>query len=161
MFRSALRHIKEKHTMSEQTEVWKLFRTQQEKYVYYLLSLSVAAIGFAVTQTNSDELKLTHIILLFAAILWLISIYNGLKWVKWSLSTLNANFEMLRVKSGYFVEILPTPSHTQAAVGGIKQAIDSNSKVIRKSFNIQSNTFYWGVGIFILWHLVEMAIRSV
>ena len=146
--------------MSDQTEIWKLFRTQQEKYVYYLLSLSVAALGFAVSQTQRDKLSWTQLILLTATILWLMSIFFGLRWIKWNLSALNANFEMLRVKSGHYRDILPTITHTQAAGDGINSAIDSNSKVIRKSFGLQGNCFYWGVGVFIVWHLSEMIIRS-
>jgi hypothetical protein len=147
--------------MEQQMEVWKLFRTQQEKYVYYLLSLAVAAIAFAVAQTKDDELVWTHFILLIPVILWLVSIHNGLKWIKWNLSTLYANFDLLRVRSGHFKEQLPTIFHEQAAAEGINQAIDSNSNVIRKSYSIQNNTFYWGIAFFIFWHLMEMILRSI
>jgi hypothetical protein len=46
--------------MEQQIELFRAFRQQQEKYVYYIIALCVTAIGFSVYKTNGLALKYTQ-----------------------------------------------------------------------------------------------------
>lgn len=43
-----------------QIEIQKQFRQQQEKLVYYIMALSVSAIGFSIYQTTGQNLKVVQ-----------------------------------------------------------------------------------------------------
>ena len=49
-----------------------------EKYVYYVIALSVTCIGFSVVRTSGSNLQVTHLPLAGAVLCWGISIYCGL-----------------------------------------------------------------------------------
>ena len=51
------------------------FRDKQEKYVYYIIAISVSAIGFSVYKTENHQLNLSLIPLGFAVICWSTSIF--------------------------------------------------------------------------------------
>jgi len=44
-------------SMDQQNDLQKQFRDKQEKYVYYLIALCVASIGFSITKTSGESLK--------------------------------------------------------------------------------------------------------
>ena len=47
--------------MSEnQRQIQRQYRTQQEKYVYYLIAISVSAIGFSIYKTENHYLYKTN-----------------------------------------------------------------------------------------------------
>ena len=62
-----------------QFNIQKEFREKQEKYVYYLIALSVSAIGFSVYKTENQSLAYSQIPLALAVLSWSISIFCGLK----------------------------------------------------------------------------------
>ena len=87
--------------MSEiQFNIQQEFREKQEKYVYYLIAISVSAIGFSVYKTENQELRITLIPLAFAVICWSISIFLGLKFLKYVISVLYANNDYFAIIKG-------------------------------------------------------------
>lgn len=147
--------------MDQQVEVWKMFRQTQEKYVYFILSLSVAAIAFAVASTDQTAFRWSHILLGLAVASWLIAVYFGIRWSQWNISTLFANHELLRVQSGkHLTDIKIPPGYQEAAIEGIKKAMSSNAQDLERSFNRQGIAFYTGISFFIAWHIWEMIIAS-
>ncbi|WP_348825110.1 hypothetical protein [Flavobacterium aestuarii] len=87
--------------MSEiQFNIQQEFREKQEKYVYYLIAISVSAIGFSIYKTEKHELNVTLIPLAFAVICWSISIFLGLKFLKYVLSMLYANSSYFDIIKG-------------------------------------------------------------
>lgn len=143
--------------MDQQVEIWKMFRQTQEKYVYFILSLSVAAVAFAVASTDKTAFRWSHLLLGLAVASWLLAIYFGIRWNKWNISTLFVNHELLRVQSGmHLTDMQIPPGHEDAAIEGIKEAMKGNADDLKKSFNRQSLAFYAGIFFFIAWHLWEM-----
>lgn len=143
--------------MSEvQIEIQKQFIQQQEKLVYYIIALSVSAIGFAIYQTTGQRLKVIQIPIGLAVICWSISIYCGLKFLKYVISNLYANNEYFEIKKGNNNEIGNHPDAIKAAVKGYKAAMAINQNRMKNYFKYQSLLFYVGIILFIIWHLLEM-----
>jgi hypothetical protein len=44
-----------------QKDLFKLHKDKQEKYIYYLIALAVAALGFSISKTFDTTLKWTQI----------------------------------------------------------------------------------------------------
>lgn len=142
--------------MEEQREIQKQFRQQQEKFVYYLIALSVTSIGFSVYKTIDQPLKLIQIPLGISIISWGISIFCGFNFLKYLISTLYSNNEYFNIVQGRNEEIGNNQQLINAASKGVKSAMESNVKKASCFFNWQQYLFYLGVISFILWHLLEM-----
>jgi hypothetical protein len=142
--------------MEEQLEIQKQFRQQQEKFIYYIIALTVAAIGFSVVKTTGQSLKLTQIPLGFAILLWGLSIYYGLNFLKLITSTLYANNTYFEIMQGVHPEVGVHPERIKAASTGIKQAMSINSDTASKYARRQESFFYIGIILFIIWHVLEM-----
>ncbi len=146
--------------MDEQNEVIKQFRQQQEKFTYYIVGLSVAAIGFSIIKTNGLPLSWTQIPLGLAVLSWAISIYCGLTFLKYVISNLYANKAYFDIVSGQDPKVGNHPELIKAAVSGITQAMQSNSDKAEKLAKWQDRLFYCGIVFFLVWHVLEMYLKT-
>jgi ABC-type transport system involved in multi-copper enzyme maturation permease subunit len=136
------------------------FREKQEKYVYYLIALSVSAIGFSIYRTENQSLAYSKIPLALAVISWSISIYCGLKFMKYVISNLYANNYYYEITNGRDPKIGKDPELIESGVTGFMEAMKINSKEMKKYFNFQSYLFYFGIVLFIVWHIIEMYLKT-
>ncbi len=147
--------------MSEvKAELQKQFRQQQEKYVYYIIALAVSGIGFSVYQTSSQALKWSQIPLAIAIASWGFSIFCGLKFIKYVLSTTYANLDYLEILDGQHPELGNVAWKMEAGSKGVIQAMKKNIKNAGKYFSWQGDLFYNGIFFFIVWHITEMYLRG-
>lgn len=147
--------------MEEQKEIQKQFRQQQEKYTYYVIALCVTAIGFAVHKTIGLPLKWAQIPLAIAVLSWGASIYCGLQFIRYIISTLYANNAYFDILQGKHPEVGTHPQKIEAATSGVKQAMASNVDKASVLSSWQYRLFLFGFIAFIIWHVLEMYIISV
>ena len=143
-----------------QKEIQRQFRQQQEKYVYYVLALTVSAIGFGIYKTSGLPLKWSQIPLGLSVICWGISIFCGLMFIKYVISNLYANNVYFDILADRYPDIGNTPWKKEAGVEGIKRAVTSNADAAGKYFKWQDRLFYAGIVLFIVWHVLEMYLLS-
>ena len=139
-----------------QRELQRQFREQQEKYVYYVLALSVSAIGFAIYKSSDVPLKWSQIPLGLSVISWGLSVFCGLRFLQYVLSSLYANNAYLDTVEGRNPAVGDEPKRVEAEAKTLLQAIDSNGTSANRFFHGQWRLFFIGIGLFIVWHVWEM-----
>lgn len=148
--------------MSEvQFNIQKEFREKQEKYVYYLIALSVSAIGFSIYKTEGKSLTYFQIPLGLAVICWGVSIFCGLKFLKYVISNLYANNGYFEIIKGRHPDIGTHPDLIESGVEGFRKAIEINGKAMKIYFKLQGYLFYFGIVLFIVWHIIEMYLKNI
>jgi hypothetical protein len=140
----------------EKIELFKQFNSDQEKKTYYIVALSVTAIGFAIVQTTGIELKYNQIPLGVAVLSWAGSVYCGMQFLGYRMSTNFANIELFNVHEGSNKEVQQNPELKEPAIEGITAAIESNSKIASNFSRWQNRLFYIGIATYILWHILVM-----
>lgn len=140
----------------EHSEIQKQFRQQQEKYVYYVIALCVTAIGFSVYKTSGVALKLIQIPLALAVVAWGLSIFCGLRFLQYVISSLYANHIYFDIMEGRHPKAGTHPELIKAAATGITEAIEINSNRANRLAKWQNKFFYIGIISFIAWHVIEM-----
>jgi len=136
-------------------------RTAQDKYTYFLLAIAASAIAFSVQITKTEAFSLSLVPLGLAVLSWGGSFFAGCRQIEYVNSTLYANAEYLKVRAGVHPEAGSHPSYIQAASEGIMDAMKSNSNKANAFGKSQFRLLILGGVLFIIWHLVEMAARSV
>lgn len=144
-----------------QKEIQRQFRQQQEKYVYYILALSVSSIGFAIYKTSGLPLKLSQIPLGLSVVSWGGSIFCGLKFMKYVISNYYANNTYIDIINGQDPVVGDNPSRINAAAEGTKIAMKTNENSASFFFKWLDILFYIGILLFIIWHVLEMFLLSI
>jgi len=135
--------------MNIQQEIVNQFRQQQEKYIYYLVALSVAAIAFSVHNTLGEPIKWSQLPLGLSVVLWGISIYCGLTSLQYFIGSLVPNIDLINAK------------RAQSPIAEkIQEGLNDVSKKTKGLVKTQRYTFYSGMVCYVLWHLTEMIILA-
>lgn len=139
-----------------QLQIQNEHRSQQTKYRYYIIGLSVTCVGFSVYQTTGQSLSFYHIPLALSIISWGISIYLGLKYLQYFLSILYADNALFKIRDGHEETVGSNPLLIKTAIDGVTEAIKNNIKKSAKLANWQERFFYIGSFLFIIWHIITM-----
>ena len=143
--------------MEEQKELRQQFRQQQEKYIYYLIALSVTAIGFAVHKTSGVSMKWIQLPLGLSVLAWGLSIFTGLKFLGYSISALYTNNAYFEVIKGNDPMVGNHLQKKKIATDTLLEVMKKNSDTASKYAEWQNRLFYSGVVLFLVWHILEMA----
>ena len=121
------------------------YRSTQEKYVYYLIALSVSALGFSIYKTENQSLAYSQIPLAMSIICWSTSIFCGLKFLKYVISNLYANNIYFEIDEGRHPDFGKNPESINSAKKVFKEAMELNGKQMEKNFKFQGYFFYVGI----------------
>ncbi len=146
--------------MDRQVEIQNEFRQQQIRLKYYIIALCVTSIGFSIYNTIGAKLQLTQIPLAIAVFSWGISIFLGFRFLNYSLSILYANNALFDVFNGLHPKVGNNPQNMQAASAGINEAINENGERANKLSIWQERLFYFGIIMYLTWHIIEMYCRT-
>ena len=144
----------------ELRQIHNQLRTAQDKYTYFLLAICASAIAFSVQATKTETISYSLLPLGLAVACWGGSFFAGCRSIQYVNSTLYANLQYLKVKSGNLAEVGNNPHYIQAASEGIMQAMESNSNVCNSYSTSQFRLAIFGGILFVLWHIVKMWVRS-
>ncbi|KOY52415.1 hypothetical protein [Polaribacter dokdonensis] len=142
--------------MADREEIKKEHRAQTSKFVYYIIALCVAAIGFSIVQTSGQSLDYSHIPLGIALLLWSVSVYIGFAFVKSRLNLLYGNNLYLDILDGKVDDFNKSKAHQEYAAELTMKDIERINQKYEKHLYIQEILFYLGVISFVVWHIIEM-----
>ena len=126
----------------------------QTKYTYYLLSVSAAAIAFAVHKTSGSALSWTQIPLGSAVFFWCLSFYYGCKTAQYDIEFININWKLVSLSDPDFSDLPKTADSFQHG----KDLLDTKGRDIDRSKKYQFGFIIAGALMFIFWHIIEMYI---
>lgn len=137
-------------------ELMKTLKQRQDKFVYYLLGLNVAAIGFSLSKTFDDKLNDNHLYLGFALLCWFISIMFSMRWIYLQLAFMQHNLDLADWLDGFYDKEKISEKQKSAEILDLKTKLIKGSKVIDQYFQGMIYAFLVGIGDFIIWRIVEM-----
>ncbi len=137
-------------------ELYKGHKDAEEKYVYFLLAAAGAAIGFAITQTQSAQIGYTKVILLGAVILWGLSFYCGCNHIWESVNILQRNYQILRIREGSHPQFPNDPRFVEAISADLETQSQKSGRHSARQFKF----LIAGAVLYVCWHVSEMGCRT-
>ncbi len=136
-------------------EVYRQYRTSQDKFAYFILAAAGTAIGFAIHRTEGMRLSWWMIPLGVAVLCWGVSFWAGCLHLQYMASSLYANMGLLKVQAGRHENLPPnpTPQVLKIAAQGIGDAIEFNGKKTASYAWLQFRSLLVGAVFFIAWHI--------
>ena len=148
--------------MEEQKYLHKELSQKQEKFHYFIISVSVSAIGFSVFKTYGESLNWYQLALGLANLSWGLSIFCGLKHLSYAITSIRCNIDYLYIQEG--VEPYSGKSLNEDCIkAGSECSTENMNNNSNKAalFSIrQERLFYAGIILFIIWHVLEMYGRT-
>jgi hypothetical protein len=95
-----------------------------------------------------------------AVLFWGTSFYSGCMLVRYGLSNLFANFDLLRVQAGRHPKAGTDPDVIEAASEGILEAMQGNDTVLKRWSHAQFRCLIAGAVLYVAWHILEMYHRT-
>ncbi|MBC8265509.1 MAG: hypothetical protein H8E84_00925 [Flavobacteriales bacterium] len=145
----------------KEIEISRQLREGQNKYTYFLFSITIASIAFSVQKTTGKPISYVQIPLSISVICWALGLVCGFKYIRLVNSTLFANSMFLKAEKGIMKEIQENPATQPYILEGIKKAMIKNSNLGNCYSNWQYYLFFIGAFFFLIWHILEMCKISV
>ena len=145
---------------NELLELHKRHQIGQEKYTYFLLAVTASAVTFAIQKTDGLIITLSLLPLGGAVLLWGLSFYFGIKNLLFVQTALGANYSLLQLDKGVHADQPDHPQVCEVAIRGIKSAIESSVKKAQFYGIWQFRLLITGAALFVLWHILEMILRT-
>ena len=143
-----------------QLEDIKAFRSKQQKLRYYIIALSVASIGFSISKTIGAPLRFSQLPLSFAVLSWAISIYLGLRHLARATGSLYTDIQYVSILRGKHRLTGKDPEKIKSFTDEIHKIQNEGSVKSKKIGNWSDNLFYLGIVLFLVWHILEMFLRT-
>ncbi|QDT42746.1 hypothetical protein Pan241w_28350 [Gimesia alba] len=142
-------------------DIYQQHRTVQDKYTYFLLAVTASAIAFAVQKTDSSIISWSLLPIGLAVLLWCCSFYCGCQNLVWIQVTLFANLALFQLQQGNHPNQPVGLTEVEAAKSGTRDAMDENANKAKNHSIWQYRFLVLGAIFFLLWHILEMVIRTV
>lgn len=128
-------------TAEQRLEIRKHHREMQTKFVYFLLAINAAAIGYSVTIPKEENIHWTYLLLTLSIILWGVSFFFGTLYLMFMIAHEGTNQNLLDIN--------------------IPDMQKEKSKKDMETFNVWAKRFMWymlyailgGFITFIIWHI--------
>jgi len=141
-------------------EVHRQLRVSQDKYTYFILAVAGAAVALAIRETHGTAITWPPSLVGLAVLSWGISFFYGCRHLEYVNSTLYANADLLKVQNGIHPQYNTSPEIALAAVEGIRDAVESNSKKAGRLARWQFRLLVIGALFYIGWHIWEMVLLA-
>jgi hypothetical protein len=128
-------------------------RVFQVKYIYYVVALNVASLGFTINQIKDDKFNWSHWFLLAAILMWAFGVYNGFIFLdKFKL--------VLHQWQNYYEFKLDSEKFDSAKINEVRERFNEesiNTQLKGESkYKMSLRCFYFGCGIFVIWQSLQL-----
>jgi hypothetical protein len=144
----------------QKLELYRQYRTAQDKYIYFLLAAAGAAIALAVHQTQDAKLSLSQIPLGVAVALWGLSFFYGCRHLIYTSLVLRDNSALLDVQAGEHPMAGRDMDRIEASVKILRDIIEKHSTKASWFARLQFNSLVCGAIFYLAWHIYEMWLRT-
>ena len=129
----------------------------QIKYIYYVIALNVAAIGYSIHHVKGEAFNWSHYILGGSILFWSLGVYLGFQFVFRFQQLFHITYNWLELYDEMSRKSQVPPSVLNTSVKG---EVDKNSHKIQEKAHNQYKwslfSFYIGCLLFVVWQVFQM-----
>lgn len=144
----------------EEIEIHRALRDSQNQYVYFLLGAAGAAIALVINQTRGAALSWSQIPLGAAVLAWGLSFYFGCRNRTWVAAGLRTNTAIFEVQAGRHPVSGTNLQAIAVGLDKLREIFEDQSNHAKRFFNLQFRFLIAGAVLYLVWHVLEMYLRS-
>ncbi len=144
----------------KELELFRQHRTEQSKYVYFILAAAAGGIALAVRMTADATLHWSLAPLGAAVVSWGLSFFYGCRNLQYVQEVTAKNAQQLKFARGSDPVVGHDPARREIAVEVMKGAIDRENTKAGNSYIWQFRYLVTGAVFFVAWHVLQIYLRS-
>lgn len=138
-------------------EMMKVLKGRQDKFIYYIAGLNVAAIGFTLSKTYDFVPSQGRDVLLGVALLsWFLSTMYSFGWIITQFNTMERNLEIRDFSKGYFDKANISDEQKKSLIETNKQRLKEDGERSSKRMKGTVMLFLLGIVAFTFWRAMVM-----
>ncbi len=143
------------YTRDDVSMLYKLGSDMYDKYAYFLLAATGAAIGFGLQKLDGVHLSAHSATGVLAIVLWVVSFYLGLMRIESVLTTVRMNTDLAQLGMGTHPK-QPPPTELQETMRRHSARMEKQNSKNVLLMTWQFRTLVSGVVLFVAWRLIQM-----
>lgn len=137
-------------------ELTKVLKQRQDKFVYYIIGLCVASIGFSLSKTFEDSLDFNHTPLGIALLCWFLSIISGMRWIYLQMGLMQHNLDLSDLINGLYDKTKMNEVQKLDYINSTRDKLQKGGDSCERALNTMIFTFLMGIVSFVFWRVLEM-----
>ncbi|PSD28881.1 hypothetical protein C7E18_00255 [Stenotrophomonas maltophilia] len=143
------------YTRQEFMELRKQHNDMYDKFAYFLLAVTGAAIGFGIQKLDGLAMSVVSLVCVAAVGAWVLSFYLGIKRIQNTMVTLQINADVAIYLREGSERQMSQEQITQAERAAM-QALDSSNRRNALLMKLQLRLLIGGVLLFVVWRVLQM-----
>lgn len=144
------------YTRQEFMELRKQHNDMYDKFAYFLLAVTGAAIGFGIQKLDGLAMSFVSLVCVAAVGAWVLSFHLGIKRIQNTMVTLQINADVaIYLREGS--ERRMSQEQSTQAERAATQALDSSNRRNALLMKLQLRLLIGGVLLFVVWRVLQMA----
>lgn len=138
-------------------EMMKTLKERQDKFIYYIAGINIAAIGFSLSKiTDSGKISVNYIFLGIALIGWLVSTALSFSWVLAQFRTMECNMEILDLIKGHYDKSVISENEKKRRISDNYLRIQKDAIRCERDLKGMMLMFIIGIVFYMMWQLLIM-----
>ncbi|GMR28805.1 hypothetical protein STENOSP10_30260 [Stenotrophomonas sepilia] len=143
------------YTRQEFMELRKQHNEMYDKFAYFLLAVTGAAIGFGIQKLDGLTMSVPSLICIAAVCVWVLSFYVGIRRIQATMVTLQINAEVATFLREDCESRL-SQEQILKAERAATQALESSNRRNSRLMRAQLRLLIGGVLLFVAWRVLQM-----
>jgi hypothetical protein len=137
-------------------EMMKTLKGRQDKFIYYIVGLNVASIGFTLSKTFEITPNRTYDIFLALALLcWVISTTASFRWIYIQFRTMETNIDLGDLIDGFYDKDKYNDAQRKELFLKSKSRLLKDASKCRWAINVTILFFIIGIILFVIWRIFD------
>lgn len=139
-------------------EVYKQYRTVQDKYTYFLLAVAASCVALCVQRTTGMTLQWSMVLIVIAVICWVVSFWGGCRYMVLAGHAIYLNLQLIIAEKGMHPLTGTDPESIAIAKTETKRILEKGDSSMVRWRRAQFLFLLMGAVFFIAWHITDMAL---
>lgn len=135
----------------------KTLKERQDKFIYYIAGLNVAAIGFTLSKTFDMDIYAIHHVFIGSALLcWITSVIYSFRWTFIQFRAMVGNMDIMELINGHNDKSKVTEQEKKNRISTSYAKLEEYTEKGSKAMKATLSLFIIGIVLFILWRVFDL-----
>ena len=137
-------------------EMMKTLKGRQDRFIYYILGLNVASIGFTISKTYEMAPNRIYDVFLALALLgWFVSTIASIRWIYIQFRTMQTNLDIVDLLDGFYDKTKYDEAQAEELLKESKSSLLTDASKCEKAIKVTLFFFIGGMVFFLFWRIFD------
>ena len=137
-------------------EMMSILKGRQDRFIYYILGLNVASIGFTISKTyEMTPNRIYDVFLALAFLGWFVSTIFSIRWIYIQFRTMQTNLDIVDLGDGFYDKTKYDETEAKELLKQSKSSLLNDATKCETAIKVTLFFFIGGMIFFLLWRIFD------